>query len=69
MLQIDEMDPSQSINDLFQPLYQRASNIYTFVALRNQADEISRDYGTGELSNMTEAHLVIDIYMLLYLYL
>ncbi len=61
MLQIDEMDPSQSINDLFQPLYQRASNIYTFVALRNQADEISRDYGTGELSNMTEAHLVIDI--------
>ena len=61
MLQIDEMDPSQSINDLFQPLYQRASNIYTFVALRNQADEISRDYGTGELSNMPEAHLVIDI--------
>ena len=52
MLQIDEMDPSQSINDLFQlHFYQRASNIYTFVALRNQADEISRDYGTGELSN------------------
>lgn len=61
MPQSEPMDPSQSIDDLFQPLYQRASNAYTFVALRNQADEVSRDYGTGDLSNMTEAHLVIDI--------
>ena len=61
MLPNENTISSSSVDHLFQPLYQRANNIYTFVALRNQADAVSRDYGTGALSNMTEAHLVIDI--------
>lgn len=46
---------------LFRQLYENANEIYRFVAIRNRYDATPRDYGTGEIINMTEAHIVVDI--------
>lgn len=46
---------------LFRQLYENANEIYRFVAIRNRYDATPRDYGTGEVINMTEAHMVVDI--------
>ena len=46
---------------LFRKLYDRSSVFYRATAIENLLESIPRDYGTGELSNMTEAHMVIDV--------
>ncbi|MEA4921621.1 MAG: MarR family transcriptional regulator [Clostridiaceae bacterium] len=46
---------------LFRQLYENANEIYRFVAIRNRYDSTPRDYGTSEIINMTEAHMVVDI--------
>lgn len=46
---------------LFRKLYDRSSVFYRATAIENLLESIPRDYGTGEPSNMTEAHMLIDV--------
>ena len=53
-------DP-QDKNSLFQKLNKDYSKVYKFVLAHYDYIYSSRDYGTGEILSMMEAHVLTDI--------
>lgn len=50
-----------SMNDIFLYLKAKSNSLYKFVILYNEFINKPKDYGTGELINMVEVHMLTAI--------
>lgn len=61
ILNDDDIQLTEEERATFDRLSKQANSFYRSVSLTNRLNAAPNDYGTGEMSSMAEAHMMIDI--------